>query len=644
MSDIEPRKPWSVDQFEFYRPAICAFVKTKVVVLLDDPDDTTRRILIRGDVKVGKREMVEYIALRDFSSAPRRVHAFISAFHRSADEMQRDELAGHQLKVFSLSTRTDVTPIIDWVRAQIANGLDVVLHYDEADYGSGSRQRLNQIWGRFRENEHVKSILYSATPEELLYSECISQTDDDDDFAAEIYRSGIMLHYVPSAGYCGAKRFLDENLVFNATRFFHTLDDGRVVLSTQAREILRDAQAQLEECLDAKAEARLASRRAERAGNEDEANRQKKIAARPARNVITLRLSYGVPGVGRARIERKAIYTFLQHVDSIPELATVDVRVDKEDMPEGAATPGLRVTKDTIRWSDPAYWDGLTSERLILVVMDQTSTRSTEWAFHNRVFATHEYRLNVTYCVCAQAQLRVAHYERRYGGFQPIRVYGHKKTFEFAAERIGVDDYINNEWTLRTLGRQSVQVEVVDRHRHRHPAFPTPMTEEEGMRVLEDLGCDVSVKISDRVRGKTKRVPEVLHHFEPCTTDTVSGAFSRFKRLMQDQRSLLPPNTPPAVHQRLMANEQHAFNNPFRDELLSEDGLWMCPFRGEREVREYPYFFENRWGFSWTNMAPRTGLCYRGDELGLAFRYTTGREIVIDTLESYKSMYQPPRH
>lgn len=69
----------------------------------------------------------------------------------------------------------------------------------------------------------------------------------------------------------------------------------------------------------------------------------------------------------------------------------------------------------------------------------------------------------------------------------------------------------------------------------------------------------------------------------------------------------------------------------------------MCPFRGELEVREYPYFFENRWGFSWTNMAPRIGLCYRDGELGLAFRYTTGREIVIDTLEAYKSMYNPPR-
>ena len=84
VSKIE--KPWSVDQFEEYRPHMTEFVRSKVVPLLNHHDvNSKNRVLIHGQVKVGKREIVEYIAVRDAINQF-RIHVFISSFHRKADE------------------------------------------------------------------------------------------------------------------------------------------------------------------------------------------------------------------------------------------------------------------------------------------------------------------------------------------------------------------------------------------------------------------------------------------------------------------------------------------------------------------------------------------------------------------------------
>jgi hypothetical protein len=43
--------------------------------------------------------MVEYIAMRDSVNNPRRIHAFLSGWHRKADEDQRKELATQNMTV-----------------------------------------------------------------------------------------------------------------------------------------------------------------------------------------------------------------------------------------------------------------------------------------------------------------------------------------------------------------------------------------------------------------------------------------------------------------------------------------------------------------------------------------------------------------
>ena len=650
MASAALSKPWSVDQFRQFRPALTSFIQTEVFRLMNNPAGP-RRILIRAQVKVGKREMVEYIAMCDQSLAPARVHCFISAFHRAADADQRDELERHNLKVFSLHTRTDQAHVVRWIKTEIERGREVIVHYDEADYGSADRQRLSGIWGAFRENEHVRAILYSATPEELMWSTAITQSDDDDNFVAGIYEDGVVLNYTPPEGYCGARRFLDEGLVTNAKRFFRQRrSDAGYELTAQGREILEHATNELNDSLEQRALAQIAMNRASRSGNQDEVMRQREILNRPVRNIITLRLPYLMPGEG-STIERKAIYRFLKHVESFPELADTIVMGDKDEglYPDGAPTPSPRVRLARIEWSRRAFWDSLCSDKLLLVVMDQTSSRSTEWCFHDRLIATHEFREGVTFSVTAQAQLRVAHYEARYGGFQRIRVYGHLKTFMFAASQINVEQYMNNEWSKKKTYGGDTWTIIDPSTRCRHPDYPEAMNEIDANDALEDIGCDVSVDLSSRVRGAVRQVPVVeMSRFYACTPDTFQVvARQAVAEAVQSLSARAAGHANNDVMMRYVERlRTWSPQSPFAGEPDAE-GHYPTLGLGDRELIAHSrdeVFLHRRNGFSMNGVTHRrVTACYDGDSpVGFVLRYVTGEKEVATTLEAYKSMYCAP--
>jgi len=283
MSDIPPPKPWSIDTMERYRPYLCNFVRNEVITYINDP--TCRRIIIRAPVKSGKREIAEYIAIRDrIHGVNTRVHVFISAWHRAADSEQRTELAEHNLKVYSANSSKNVTECIRWIESQIAAGKTVVLHLDECDHGAGERQLLSRIWRAFRTEMNVTNILYSATPEEVLYSGEVTndESEDDNDWASmvsELFHEGILIHYQPPEGYCGPVKYLDSNLVTEAKPFFKTNDFG-AELTAQGLSIVQSMK-------DA-------------------------MIMDPSRNIFVLRLSYSSQRGGRNdRKANKAFYQFL---------------------------------------------------------------------------------------------------------------------------------------------------------------------------------------------------------------------------------------------------------------------------------------------------------------------------------------------
>ena len=117
--------PWSVNDFERERPHLVNFVKQQIFPLIDD--DENHRITIRAPVKSGKREIVEYIAIRDMKSKnSNRIHVFISAWHRKADEIQRKELGAHNLKVFSIISDEKAKECLNFILEELHNDKRII--------------------------------------------------------------------------------------------------------------------------------------------------------------------------------------------------------------------------------------------------------------------------------------------------------------------------------------------------------------------------------------------------------------------------------------------------------------------------------------------------------------------------------------
>ena len=591
-------KPWSIAIFERERSHITNFVKEEILHLLDDVE--TRRIVIRAPVKSGKRELAEYMALRDMmSGGSTRCHAFLSAWHRIADEGQRKELAEHNLKVFPITKQKDADACIAWIRAQIRAGKKVVLHLDECDHGSGQRQVLSKVWHQIRDNVHVTNILYSATPEEVCFSSEIDDSEHNDMMDEMI--AGHRVDYVPPEGYCGPGHFLDAGLVYEAKPFFENTETTYRI-SEQGCEIISGLRASTER--------------------------------RSRRNILILRLSYAmIAGSKDHRKENKAIHQFLRNLGVFLELAGITVVADKGDKFD--SVPGL--TPQIIGWSNKGCWDLITDSRPVIIVLDQTSTRSTEWACHDRIFATHDFRNNITFSVVSQAQERVNHYAQKYGGFQPIRVYGSLKTFQLSAGRIDYDTYLKNEWKKQKVDRRSAGgaelYKVINATtRVPHPSYPSPLSPAAADQALQALGCLGTAILSERITGTVKTVPDIRATFHPCDR----ASFGALATTLVEGRT---------------------FQNPF-DRSIAEMTRQGLPLTGSMlgymrgwKVLDYdrhlnvpdPHtgiIYGAGWGFTVIpgGNDPRITICYKNGVLGIALRIMTGTRD-IDRLSAYKSMY-----
>jgi hypothetical protein len=674
-------KPWAVSEFQRYRPYITNFVDSNIVPLIESRDYEIRRILIHGEVKSGKREIVEYIAKRDDGSNQRE-HIFISAFHRKADESQRRELEQHNLKVFSIISVEVAKESLRYINERILQGKKIILHADECDYGTGSRQNLQFIYNRIKENRNIITILYSATPEEVLFSQDITQSEEDEDFIGGIYEEGSRLYYVPPETYCGAKKFLSEGLVENAVPFFKK-EDGTYMLSSQGKKIISDAKENLRNSNMQKGEAAYLYNKYKSQNNIAEAEKYEKNYNKKIRNVIVLRLTYKTYRNSQ-RNNNRSIEEFLNNSHLFPELADVNIIADKTDLSK-YTNNNQNISCEIVNWSNKSYWDNKSSEKLIVIVHEQTSTRSTEWEFHDRVYATHDYRPNVSYGTIAQAQLRVAHYSNKYSEFQPIRVYGHLKTFQLAAKEITFSDYLNDDWQLKGVIRDHWLVDDIVKYKHNdswvdavitsynnddtynlslidgslihktnirknnikknkennkfnivntktgiiHPEYNEEYIKTIAEKILDDLGCNIKTELSSRVKGKSKIVLKIKTLFVKCDENNIVTEIDRhIKNNM---------NLPEAVR-------EHNFitSSLFNNYIDCADGqrTYMGTLRSIRDIYSYEDMKNQRWGFSLSNNSPRLTVCYDGENLGICLRYVTGEREEVNTLSSYLSMYQ----
>jgi len=597
-------KPWSVADFEVNRPHLTKFVHTSVLPLLEDSE--CRRIVIRAPVKSGKREMVEYTAMRDFTTTPHRYHVFISAWHRRAEDEQRDELSKHNMRVFSIINTARVAECLKWMTDLISKGKRIVVHLDECDHGSGKKQMLSKVWSYLRATVQITTILYSATPQEVLFS---SEVEDEEyNSMIDEIKEGYLVRYNPPIGYCGPNRFLDEGLVVDATPFFYNEPTG-FVLSEQAKDIIKKLLLNIRE--------------------------------NPDRNIVLLRLSYSeIGGKASDRMKNKAIYQFLNNIESFPDLASFDIIVDKGD---DSGIKSQRFGVEKIKWSDPGHWSrSHPVGRPRLIIIDQTCSRSTELACHNRIFATHDFRNVVQFSTISQAQERVNHYEQRYGGFQSILVYGHKKTFLLSADKIDYSVYLSNMWCKRKVDK--VDKRKVDKNTTNgdvysiksipvragpsiiHPEFPDPLSSLAADKVLQELGCYANVSVSVRVAGRIVDKPVFTSKWRPATMETWQDTLTTWQ---QD-----PENTAPVADGRRTVVE-----NPFIKAAPHRlpNGDWQGYHRGWSRL-DYDTDIVGDEGWGVIETGSRRKICYKNGVLGVAICWRKGVERV-NSLSAVNSMY-----
>ena len=560
----------------------------------------------------------------------------------------------------------------------------VVIHWDECDYGTGHRQNLADVFKMFRDNNRVFNILYSATPEEMLYSSEITVRNTENSFVSDFYEEGTVLKYIPPEGYCGAQRFLDANLVQQALPFFEVSNSG-ITLSEQAKTILADAKALMRRTNRTRRDLTSQMEDAEDDGDLDKAKMLKKeLRQISSRNIISLRLSYFLGDdddddddecsetasmTGSESSRGKAIYTFLTKSQFVDELKDVIIIADKRDVKELEALPN--VTTEVVQWSQKKWWDKQKDDKLIIIVNDQTSTRSTEWVCHDRMFATHDYRKRLTFNTVLQAQLRPAHYEQNYGGFQPICIYGDVKTFLFAVGQINAAEYLNSVWHIRKIPKSNpplYRIKHANDTRAQKIAMPSVSiniggttvtyegipnnngyTSEVAQKILVQLGGtnNGNSKMSQRVRGNSKQTPVIKAKFYACQPQEVRHVLK--ETIMKDIEVVQGVIEEPIGNgDKVKISGDFPISKYLERRNFSEDSLfanqdssgsYMGYLRGYK-VLQYERLKDELWGIRVGYETVRLTVCYNNGVLGLCLRFATGKMKEVNDLEAYKSMYQ----
>jgi hypothetical protein len=426
---------------------VIEFARNSIIPLIEKE---CKFIAIDAPVKSGKRKLVQaikYLGPQDID------HIFMSSFHRVADASQRDELKNNGIIVLPL-TKID--------ESVLRKKKKKIIHHDESDYGTGDKQAMSKIYKEFGPLSTENTwIHYSATNEELEVS--LKSSPDLKDYREKFQKDhglDLFVTYVPSPDYCGAKKFLDEGLVIDAEPALVVGQDGNLHWSPQFVQIMVDLSLQIE------------------------ANKKNGDSCRKA-HIVTLRLTRSETETEKANTavgSNKEIHKFLSRPYLIDELREVcpnlEIWADKDDLTGYKDPINQEIDVSRVEWSSRKKWTKLDNRIPILIVNDQTASRSTDLENHDKIFATHDYRLVIIYNAVIQAQQRVVHHETKYGGFQPIRVYGHLASWKKCA---------NKDYPYKP--RESSRI-VGHSHQQRNPItkfYEHPKTKGEFQELLKDI-------------------------------------------------------------------------------------------------------------------------------------------------------------
>ncbi len=584
----EPENPWQAIHFREHRKHLSDFVEKKILPCLEELP--SNHVVVRAPVKSGKRQMVEFISviLSDYH------HCFVSAFHRKADERQREEMHKYNIKVFSRLSEKCADDLQAFAETAL-NSKPIMIHLDECDYGSGDDQGLSKVWEWAKDNPAIKIILYSATPSEthvgivekfpgssLLPLEYANVSSNGDMVVT-------CISYEPPPEFNGPKKFLKENLVEDATPFFN---DRTYKLTEQGDKIWSEF--------------------------------IENFKINPKRGVFVLRLC------GGKKLEDKPFDKFIRNIDIIEDLhkygeIVVRVATSNPEKFKGLISKKVSLHLDEeIKWSYRRYWDdNVNTNKPTLIVLDQTSTRSTEWKCHDRVYAYHDFRKTINFSVLSQAQERVNHYiGSDYSEFQPIKVYGSKKVWELSAGLINYTQFMNGEWRMRKINNTEppyFKIHKSNDTSQRHSQYSGNYSEEEALEILAILGCGITEKpkLSSRLGGHIKEDIIIMSKFIPCGPQTFHQAKTQVPEWVG-----------------------RGMRNPFTDKNnINEDGTFNGYIRGKKKPFSNDEIeADRRWGIN-KKSTKRCTICYDNGVLGVNIRWITEDSETINNLKTNSSMY-----
>lgn len=179
-------------------------------------------IVCPAPVKSGKREIVICASLlKDKKSK----HIYAVNLRLIDTKEQIEELNAYGISTYvGRDLRSKLENIKREIEEAMKNDITIYLHVDELDYGSGAKQCFADFL-RFTIKLPVVHIFYSATAFELLYAQGIQ------------FR---VCNFKPHSSYKGTEYFLNNGLVHQAEEgFFHYNSKGILELSPQGEECCR---------------------------------------------------------------------------------------------------------------------------------------------------------------------------------------------------------------------------------------------------------------------------------------------------------------------------------------------------------------------------------------------------------------------
>lgn len=388
---------------------------------LDTFDNRVKENVIYAPVKSGKRVICETIS-QYTNKGKNTLNYYFSGLNRKDSKPQIEELNQYGIQCFvSTQISKDKQTIIDKINHAIQLGNEVVLHIDEADYGSECSQILGSFLKDVHNIEQVTFFMYTATPWELTSAPSFMKN-------AKVFR------FIPPDTYRGAGWFLDNDLIHETHEDFVCFNAaGKIMISGTGIEWLKKW-----------------------------ANSTDK-----KRNWAVVRISTKTTQSSEGLSSKYKL--FKNSFDKTVKTHSIPRNQVSEIFPEQKFCTVFVDEERAFHFGDYHSWDGLKNntfnkdpESFHLIVVNQTSTRSTEWGFHDKLFFYYSYestKANATTQI--QRQQRVAHY---HDTGHPINVVtSDVDTWLVSADRMSVEEYISKNPKNRSIHQRTSKTDNTEK-------------------------------------------------------------------------------------------------------------------------------------------------------------------------------------